>query len=310
MALPLVSIITVNYNQTQVTCALLQSIRDQGFRDLEVIVVDNASKENPEGYLKQHFPEIKFIRSAKNLGFAGGNNLGIGTARGRYLFFVNNDTELTYFCIDRLVGFYEAHPDCGALSPLICYFNEDSAIGERIQYAGMTPVSPITARNRIIGEREMDAGQFLAPERTAYAHGAAMMVSRDVLEKVGPMYEQFFLYYEELDWCERMRKAGLSIWINPTARIYHKESATVGANSPLKTYFIHRNRMLFVKRNYPRTKVAFYVYMWYIVLPKQLIKYGLKMDFQNFKAVWKAMTWHFLGISNKFENLVPVISPK
>jgi GT2 family glycosyltransferase len=287
---------------------MLQSIRDQGFRDLEVIVVDNASKENPEAYLQQHFPEITFIRSSKNLGFAGGNNLGIDAAKGRYLFFVNNDTELTYFCIDRLVSFYELHPDCGALSPLICYFNEDNASGERIQYAGMTSISPITARNKIIGERQMDAGQFLVPEPTAYAHGAAMMVSREAIEKVGAMNEQFFLYYEELDWCERMKRAGFSIWLNPAARIYHKESVSVGANSPLKTYFIHRNRMLFVRRNYPRTKVMFYVYMWYIVMPKQLIKYGLKMDFQNFKSVWQAMFWFFLGIPNKYENLVPSIS--
>jgi GT2 family glycosyltransferase len=303
--LALVSIITVNYNQLQHTCALLDSIRQQHSQDIEVIVVDNASKENPEAFLKAHYPEVKFIRSVQNLGFAGGNNLGIGLATGQYLFFVNNDTELTYFCIDRLLHFIQQTPDCGAVSPLICYYNLEVGTPDVIQYAGMTPVSRVTARNEIIGEGEKDAGQFLTPQRTAYAHGAAMMVPRAVLDAVGGMYEGFFLYYEELDWCERIRRAGYTIWVNPLARIYHKESATVGRHSPLKSYFMHRNRLLFVKRNYPRTRVPFYIYMWMVVYPKALFKFIADRDFARAKAVSQAYFWHFYCIRNDYEKMVP-----
>ncbi|MEI6411431.1 MAG: glycosyltransferase, partial [Bacteroidota bacterium] len=90
----MVSIITVNYNQTAVTCALLDSIRRQEYRDVEIWVVDNASTENPETIFKMQYPEVHFIRSDKNLGFAGGNNLAVREAKGEYLFFINNDTEL------------------------------------------------------------------------------------------------------------------------------------------------------------------------------------------------------------------------
>ena len=99
----MVSIITVNYNQTGYTCALLDSIRRQDWKDVEVLVVDNASHENPESVITTRYPEVTFIRSERNLGFAGGNNLAVRQSKGEYLFFVNNDAEITPGCIARLV---------------------------------------------------------------------------------------------------------------------------------------------------------------------------------------------------------------
>ena len=157
---PIVSVITVNFNQTAHTCALLQSIREQDFGALEVIVVDNASTENPAEFIQSGFPEVIFLRSETNLGFAGGNNIGIGAAKGQYLFFVNNDTEIPQGCIQYLVDFLKHTPDCGAVSPMIYYFKTESNNAPLIQYAGMTPVSNITARNTIVGERSPDTGQY------------------------------------------------------------------------------------------------------------------------------------------------------
>ena len=298
---PLVSIITVNFNQCETTCSLLDTIQRQGYRNIELIVVDNASVINPEQAIHNRYPNARFIRSERNLGFAGGNNLGIAQATGEYLFFINNDTELTYYCIDRLVSFCTQHDNCGAVSPLICYYNETPGETDIIQYAGMTLISPRTARNTIIGERQSDAGQFLLAKPTAYTHGAAMMVPRAVVDQVGYMPEEYFLYYEELDWCEQMRRAGYTIWVEPTARIYHKESLTVSKMGALKTYFMVRNRILFVKRNYPRHRWLFYFYLWWIVAPKSVLLFALKGETENIAATWKALMWFFTGTTNKYE---------
>jgi GT2 family glycosyltransferase len=114
---PLVSIITVNYNSTEVTVELLRSIQSLAYPAIEVIVVDNASLEEPGGRLREVYPEVKVIVSAENLGFSGGNNLGIRAARGEFLFLVNNDTELTSGLIEGLLDTFERYPDAGMACP-------------------------------------------------------------------------------------------------------------------------------------------------------------------------------------------------
>lgn len=291
----------MNYNGLSDTVELLNSIRKFAYPNLEIFVVDNASKENPEKYIATHFPEVIFIRSEKNLGFAGGNNLAVAKAAGEYLFFINNDTEITAGCIERLVLMFDKRPKLGVVSPMLCYFNEsDKQNGDLIQYAGMTAVNPITARNKIIGEKVRDHGQFNLSSPTSYAHGAAMMVKREVIEAVGTMYENFFLYYEELDWCERIRKAGYEIFIEPNARVYHKESASVGEASTLKTYYMNRNRILFMRRNFSKKKlIAFSAFMACATIPKNLYGFFITGRFNHIAAFTKAVRWNLRDVRGK-----------
>jgi len=292
----MVSIITVNYNQTAVTCALLDSIRRQDYRDVEIWVVDNASMENPEAVFKTEYPEVHFIRSDKNLGFAGGNNLAVREAKGDYLFFVNNDTELIDGCIARLVALFENNPAIGLASPLICYYPQEKWTEDMIQYAGMTTVHPITARNKTIGKSTWDRGQYSMPVKTAYAHGAAMMCSRRVIEEAGMMEEAFFLYYEELDWGARIREAGFEIWVEPRAKIYHKESMSVGKMSTLKTYYINRNRVWFMRRHSSGLQLLlFYAFLWCVTVPKNVLQLWLRGEREHLKAFMKGIWWNFSG---------------
>lgn len=289
-----VSIITINFNETEVTCALLDSIRRQDYPDLELIVVDNASRENPAPIFESRYPEVKFIRSEQNLGFAGGNNLALPVASGKYLFFVNNDAELEPGCIRTLVQFLENQVNVGMVSPLICYFPENPQQALMVQYAGMSPVSPFTGRNRTFGERAPDRGQFSSAAPTAYAHGAAMMVPKVVLEKVGPMWEGFFLYYEELDWAERIKRAGFEVWVAPQARVLHKESLTIDKMGTTKTYYLTRNRILFMRRNFGSWQIGvFYLFLVLVTLPKNSLMYVLKGDFDNLRAFWKGIFSNF-----------------
>ena len=194
-------------------------------------MVDNGSIENHVPDWHSSFPQVHFIRSEKNLGFAGGNNLGIREASGDYLFLVNNDTEFSPGLIESLVNILDSKTAIGAVSPKILYFENPDII----QYAGFTKMNMNTGRNKCIGQMETDQGQFDANTGpTGFVHGAAMMIRKEAIDKAGLMPELFFLYYEEMDWCEKIRNAGYEIWIEPKARIYHKESMTVGKNSLLK----------------------------------------------------------------------------
>lgn len=278
------SIITVNYNGLNDTCALIDSIPFN--EDMEVIVVDNGSKENEASILQERYPNINVIRSDKNLGFAGGNNLGLKAAKGKYLFLINNDTIFKKYNPEALIKRLESSPKIGMVCPKIRFAWNNNPI----QYAGYTPLTHITIRNKAIGFGEEDKGQYDTPHHTPYAHGAAMMLKREVIDKVGLMPECYFLYYEELDWSMMITRAGYEIWYEPASTIYHKESQSTGQNSPLRTYYITRNRLLLVKRNWSGfTKYLSYFYLIIIVATRDIIKYTFKGQFDLTGAVIKGI---------------------
>lgn len=301
---PLVSIISVNFNETQATLEMLASLEHSTYTNYEVIVVDNGSRENPEEKILNRFPNTRFIRSNENLGFAGGNNLALARATGDFLFFINNDTEIIPGLINRLVSQFNKIPDLGVISPKI-YYHPSVANGREnlIQYMGATEISSITGRNITLGAGELDFGQFRKEEPTPYAHGAAMMISREALDRVGPLPEFFFLYYEELDWCEMFKRAGFKIYVDPGASIYHKESLAVGQDSPMKTYFLTRNRLLFMRRNQPTSKlILFTLFLLLIALPKNLLVYALKGKWKHAKALIRGILWN---LSNPKDRITP-----
>ena len=278
------SIITVNYNGLKDTCALIDSIPFN--EDMEVIVVDNGSKENEANVLQKLYPSIKSIRSDQNLGFAGGNNIGIKAAKGKFLYLINNDTVFKEFNPQVLIHRLESSPKIGIVCPKIRFTWDNNPI----QFAGYTPLSPITIRNKAIGFGEEDKGQYDMPHQTPYAHGAAMMVKQEIIDKVGLMPECYFLYYEELDWSMMMTRAGYEIWYDPTSAIYHKESQSTGQNSPLRTYYITRNRLLLVKRNVKGiNKLLAYAYLQMIVAIRDIIRYILKGRIDLLKATIKGL---------------------
>jgi hypothetical protein len=283
-----VSVITINYNGLEDTCALIETIPFN--ENMEVIVVDNASKNQEAETIAQRYPQIKVIRNNKNLGFAGGNNLGIRAAQGNYLFLVNNDTVFNDFDILSLIDRMKSSPNIGIVCPKIRF-----AWGNNpIQYAGYSKLSRITVRNHAIAFNEEDRGQHDKAHLTPYAHGAAMLISRDAINKVGLMPECYFLYYEELDWSMMFIRAGYQIWYEPKCTIYHKESQTTGQDSPLRTYYLTRNRLLLVRRNPQEfNKTLAYIYLIGIVALRDILKHTLTGRFDLLNATLRAL-WHFI----------------
>lgn len=288
---PEISIITLNWNTTEITCDLLRSIKEHySCKNLEIIVVDNASEEDPSAWVKEVCPEAVVIRNQNNLGFAAGNNVGIRAAKGNYLFIVNNDTVFTPGLLQGLLNIFKQYPDAGVACPKFHYFFEKGTI----EYAGYSEVNIFTGRNSMIGHLEKDNGQYDRISQTTYAHGGAMMVPRKLIEEVGPMPEQFFLYYEELDWSEQIKKKGYKIYYQPEALIYHKESMTTGKSSPLKTFYLTRNRILFMRRNTPWP--AFLIFASYFIcftIPKNTLSFLIKGQKEHLRSFWKGLLWQF-----------------
>jgi GT2 family glycosyltransferase len=265
------------------------------YRNFEIIVVDNASEENPTYIITTQFPEVRLLISDKNLGFSGGNNAGMALAKGDYYFIVNNDTEVTENLLERLLEPFLIDRSIGVVSPKIKYFHHPNII----QYAGFTKINPFTGRNKTIGDKEKDQGQHDTPYYTAYAHGAAMFLKKEVVEKTGMFADVFFLYYEELDWSARIQQAGFRIYYQPHAVVFHKESISTGKNSTLKTYYLTRNRILFMRRNMKGLSTLIWPFFFILFsVPKTSIRFFTSGEIDHLKAFWKALLWniqHFKG---------------
>jgi GT2 family glycosyltransferase len=298
----IISIITINYNGLKDTCELMETLPLDD-TSIEVIVVDNASRQDEASVIEQRYPQVKVIRSSENLGFAGGNNLGIEASCGKYLYFINNDTLLSLqgnavantkhgmqpelrYLVERL----ESDRQIGMVCPKIRFTWGDNLI----QFAGYTPLSRVTLRNNAIGYNESDYGQYDTAHPTPYGHGAAMMVRREAIDKAGMMPTCFFLYYEELDWSMMIRRAGYTIWYEPASTIYHKESQTTGQASPLRTYYITRNRLFFVQRNSPLPwRYLSYLYLIFVAGLKAILKDLLTKRSDLARATLRGL-WHFI----------------
>ena len=285
---PLISLITLNYNNTPITCEFLVSTKILEYPNYEIIVVDNASDQDPTDQLLEARSDTKVYVLEENLGFTGGNNFGIEKAKGDYFFIVNNDTEVTEDLLGKLLEPFSSDDSIGVVSPKIKYFDDPNII----QYAGFSKIHPITGRATTMGWQQEDHGQFDKSGFTQAAHGAAMLVKKDVLEDVGVFYDDFFIYYEELDLSYRIIDAGYKIYYRGDATIYHKESMTMGKESTIKAYYQSRNRILYMKRNSKGLSYfLFCVFLAFFTLPKSTISYVFTGRFEHLKAFYKGVSW-------------------
>ena len=290
----LVSIITVNHNGVIDTCEMIESFHKYETHPYEIIVVDNGS-HMPEGEeLQNKYPDIKVVQNT-NTGFAGGNNAGLSVAKGQYLFFINNDTLIKAPVLNTLIQRLEAEKENGGVSPMLKY----AYAPDILQFAGFTPFSYITLRNSAIGFNDKDQPRYHTACETASLHGAAMMVSREVLQKAGPMSEDYFLFYEEFDWSARILRAGYKLWYEPAAIVYHKEGMTARKGSPLREFYLSRARILFARKNFSSIrKLLSCLYISSIAAPKKAILYLLHGESNLAKAVLHGT---FNGIISKYK---------
>jgi len=286
---PLVSIVSVNFNQADVTCEMIESLTKITYPNIEIIIIDNFSQEEDPKIIKQKYPGVILYESPINYGFAGGNNLGLMRAKGEYVLLLNNDTVVEKGFLEPLIQKCESDKKIGAVSPKIRFFYDPKII----QYAGFTPINPHSMRSFSIGYREKDTGQYNTDRETAYAHGAAMLVPMRVIKEIGMMSYIFFLYYEEADWSYRIKRAGYTIHYIHNSLVYHKESISVGKLNPMKIYYLNRNRIVFMRRNiFGKDFIIGIFYQVFIAIPKNAFSFLIRFKFNFFYSYVRAIGWH------------------
>ena len=244
--MPRVEVVVLNWNGLVDTLECLESLACLDYPNYEVVVVDNGSTDASVAAIREHFPDVTLIENDENLGFAGGNNVGLHHALAHnadYVLLLNNDTTVARGFLADLIQVTEADAEIGVASPLIfCYDVPDEiwAAGAAIDWANGST-------------RRLWAGQTAREGETAFdvdfVIGCALLAKREVIETTGFLDSDYYLYYEEADWCVRARHQGYRIVCVPRAKIWHKVSRSTGANSPLVAYYMTRNALLFLRKN-------------------------------------------------------------
>lgn len=269
---------------------LIESLKSLTYPNWECIIVNNGDSEPKLEAAIKNLDRFQYLNTGENLGFAGGNNAGLDRCNGEYIYFINNDVEVEPGLLEPLMKCFQENENIGMLSSKIIFFDQKKII----QYAGATELNPYTLRNSGIGFGEEDQGQYNDSRPTGFIHGASMIIPQKVIEDVGPMYEDYFLYYEEYDWCQRVKDAGYQIFYCGESKVYHKESISTGVDSPLKTYYLTRNRLLFARRNFKGLKkVISFLYLSIIAMPIHVLLKTAKGRGDLAKAMLKGYFWNF-----------------
>lgn len=247
---PLVSVVILNYNGMKFVHALFESLFKTDYPSVEWIMVDNASSDDSADYTENHFPEVTLIRSKSNLGYTGGNNLGIAAAHGKYIVLLNNDVEVSPDWLDHLVNEAEKDSTIGALQPKLQsminrgYFEYAGASGGFIDKWGFAFL-----RGRMFDTIEVDHGQYDDIRSIFWASGAALFLRKTALDEVGTLDETFFMHYEEIDLCWRLHLRGYAIKVIPHSKVLHYVSASLPAANFKKLYWNHRNSLILLIKN-------------------------------------------------------------
>jgi GT2 family glycosyltransferase len=213
--------------------------------------VDNASGDGSEAILRERFPDLDFIQTGANLGFAGGNNVGVRHALAQgadYVWLLNNDTVVEAEALSSLVRSAQGDPRVGMVGSKIVYHDAP----DLLWFAGAVLDGKSAHRPCHLGLNEKDMGQYDVPGESGYITGCSLLARREMLEAVGLLDEELFLYFEDVDWSARARAAGWTLLYCPESLVYHKVSiSTGGAASPTLLYYTSRNRLYFVRHNFP-----------------------------------------------------------
>lgn len=239
-----VSVIIVTFNGEKVISDCLASVLQSSYPNLEIIVVNNGSLDRTRDIVFTQFPQVKLIDAERNLGFAGGNNLGIKNATGEIIILLNDDTTVKPDWIDAIVKVFNEDKKVGIVGCKILYPDKKT-----IQHAG-----GIVRKNGLtehIGNGELDCGQYDSLKEVDYVTGAAIAFRKELIETLGLLDEKYYpIYFEETDYCFRARKLGYRVVYLPQAVVYHWESQSTVKFSPTFFYNYHKNRIRFILKNF------------------------------------------------------------
>jgi GT2 family glycosyltransferase len=247
---PLVSILIVNFNGLGFLKTCFDSLRNCTYPNLEMIFIDNCSKDNSVEFVKQEYPEVKIVQNEENYMFSRGNNEGIKVANGKYICLLNNDVEVDPGFIEPVIEVFEDHHEIGACQSKLLeiqnrqHLEYTGACGGYVDWFGYTFL-----RGRIMNETEPDTGQYDEALPLFWASGACLFLRKESLEECGILDEDFQLHMEEIDLCWRLRLTGWQIYSIPKSKIWHHGGGTLDHNNPAKIYYNFRNNIFMLVKN-------------------------------------------------------------
>ncbi|HZO88780.1 MAG TPA: glycosyltransferase family 2 protein [Chthonomonadaceae bacterium] len=248
------SVVIVSYNTREMLRACLCALpaAAEGL-EFETFVVDNASPDDSAGMVAAEFPQVHLIANTDNPGFARANNQALALSKGRYVLALNPDTEAEPGSLTALVRFMEAHPEAGACGPKL--LNSDGSLqhnGRRFPtpWREFLGVSGLRNLNRAAFDRVLEYGRdnFDVECEVDQVSGACLLVRRAVMEQVGMFDEDFFMFYEEIEWCWRIRRAGWKVYYVPQARVVHHWMGSVRQQSRAMTARLFRSQLIYYQK--------------------------------------------------------------
>jgi GT2 family glycosyltransferase len=244
---PLVAVVLVNWNRPKDTLECIRSMRFSTYPNYKIIVVDNGSSDDSLELLSRDGNDLVILAAECNLGFTGGNNMGIRYALAHgadYIFILNNDTVIAEDCIERMVSAAETDKGIGIITPKILFY-----ANRKLVWFGGSKYNSKFITGRLVGYEIIDSGQFDSEQDIPWATGCAMFIRKEIIESVGLFDDHFFAVAEDLDYSLRMREKGHRIYYLPAAVIWHKESiSSGGSDAPQYAYYQTRNFLMLRKK--------------------------------------------------------------
>lgn len=291
---PLVSIIIVNWNSKEDLRECLESFPKVKYPNHEIILVDNGSRDDSVEFVKNNFPKIRIVRSNKNLGFAGGNNLGFEKSKGKYVLFLNNDTIIVEDFLTPLINFMEEREDVGIVQPKILFHRPNLPLHHKINSVGSFLLKSGFLYHQDYG---MADKKYSYPYEIFSAYGACFLARKKIIDEVGLFDERYFAYFEETDLCHRVLLNGWKIMVLPDIFIYHKGAKTA---EKLPTAFIQyhsfKNRIFTYLKNLDNKNLIKIFLPHLIICEIASILYLLLLKPDYTLAIQKAIFWNIFNL--------------
>lgn len=288
------SIVILNYNGRQHLANFLPSV--VRFSDgYEIVVADNASTDDSVAFVRENYPKVKIIQLQDNFGFAGGYNKAIKQVNAEYIILLNSDVEVTSQWANKLLDFIRTHPDAGAVQPKVKAYDHKNLF----EYAGaagglIDRLGYPFCQGRILSEVEEDLGQYDHYKEIFWVTGAAMVVRKNLFEKIYGFDADFFAHMEEIDLCWRLKQLGYKMYVVPSAVVYHKGGGTLSYQSPRKTYLNFRNGMSLLLKNEKGLTLLWLIPLRILLDVIAAARFLLVGEIENALAVFRAISYSII----------------
>lgn len=296
-----VSVVVLTHNRKKDVVECLESLKKSlSGNNVEVVIVDNDSQDGTADEVERQFPEYTLVRSARNLGGAGGRNLGVKNSSGQYVFFVDDDVVINKDTLPELLAAFETGERIGVVQPMVCDRSEPKKIQGLYYWIDLRSGRAFSA-----GGGETDAGQYQDVVEIPMV-GCCWLVRREVLDHVGLFDETFFIPYEDSDLSLRVKKGGYKLVLAPRAKVFHKGKQdtalgtrilSIGITTPSRAYYISRNRIIFMKKHARRGDLPVFLGFW---LPLYTVYHSLVIlsagRFDVFGLYWRGI---FAGLGTR-----------